>query len=67
MPSGLELYQKDTPAKAFSWEYCEIFNSSYLEEHLRMPGSEARESLPNTVHLGTFLNNTKELFLFLLS
>ena len=27
--------KKETPTQAFSYEYCEIFRSTYFEEHLR--------------------------------
>ena len=33
---GLQLYQKQTPAQAFSSEYREIFKDTYFEKHLRM-------------------------------
>ena len=28
---GLQLYQKETPAKVFSCEYCRIFKNFYFE------------------------------------
>ena len=32
--SGLELYQRETPTKVFTCEYCEIFkNSFFFTEH----------------------------------
>ena len=38
-PKGLQLYQKQTPTKGFSCEYCEIFKNTYFEEHLQMTAS----------------------------
>ena len=29
---GLSFYQKDTPKEVFSCEYCEIFNSFFIEQ-----------------------------------
>ena len=31
----LQLYQKETPTQVFSCEICDIFKSTYLEEHLQ--------------------------------
>ena len=31
---GLQLYWKETPGQIFSYEYCEIFKNTYVEEHL---------------------------------
>ena len=33
-PSGLQLYQKETPAQMFSCEICEIFKKAHFEEYL---------------------------------
>ena len=38
-PSGLQLYEKETPTQVFSCEHCEIFNNNYFEEHLRTAAS----------------------------
>ena len=35
-PEGQQLYQKETPTQMFSGEYCKMFKSTYLEEHLPM-------------------------------
>ena len=32
---GLQLYQKEAPAKVFSCEYCGIFKNNYFEKYLR--------------------------------
>ena len=37
---GLQLYQKETPKKAFSCEICEIFKNTYFGKHLRTTASE---------------------------
>ena len=36
----LQLYLKETPVYAFSWEFYEIFNKSFIGEHLRAAASE---------------------------
>ena len=33
---GLQLYQKETPAKVFSCEYCRIFKNFYFEKYLQI-------------------------------
>ena len=38
-PSSLQFYQKETSTLMFSCEYCEIFNNTYFEEHLRTTAS----------------------------
>ena len=38
-PSGLQLYQKETPTQVFLCEYCEIFKKTYFEKHLRTTAS----------------------------
>ena len=35
----LKLSQKDTPTQVFSSEYCETFENTYFEEHLRTAAS----------------------------
>ena len=32
---GLQLYQKEAPAKVFFYEICEIFKNTYFEDHLQ--------------------------------
>ena len=32
---GSPFYEKETPTQVFSSEYCEIFNKTYLIEHLQ--------------------------------
>ena len=34
-PQGQQLYLKETPRQVFSCGYCEIFMSTYFEEHLQ--------------------------------
>ena len=41
--SDLLLYEKETPTQTFSCEICEIFESSYFEEHLLSSASELRK------------------------
>ena len=45
---GVQLYQKETPTQVFFCEYCEIFKSTYFEEHLRTVASEKKEP-PRTI------------------
>ena len=33
----MQLYLKETPTQVFSCEICEIFKSTYSDEHLKMP------------------------------
>ena len=44
-PSGLQLYWVEIPAPVFSCEYCEIFQNTYFEEHLRTAASKSMEPL----------------------
>ena len=39
-PLSLQLYQKETPAQDFSYEFGEIFKYIYFVEHLQMTASE---------------------------
>ena len=34
-PSGLELYENETPTQVFSCKICKIFKNTYFEEHLQ--------------------------------
>ena len=34
MPSGLQLYQKETQTQVLSYEYWEIYKNTYFEEYL---------------------------------
>ena len=34
------LFKKETPTQMFSCEYCEIFKSTYFDEHLRTAASK---------------------------
>ena len=37
---SLQLYYKETPAKVFFCDYCQISKNTYFEEHLRTAASE---------------------------
>ena len=34
-----QLFYEETPTQVFSCKYCEIFTSTYFEEHLQTPAS----------------------------
>ena len=38
--SGQKLYLKETPSQVFSCEICDIFKTTYFEEHLRTTASK---------------------------
>ena len=40
-PLSLQLSRKETATHAFFCEYCESFNNTYFEEHLRMAAFES--------------------------
>ena len=47
----MQLYLKETPAQFFSCEICEIFKSTYLEEHLRTNASKyANNKYSQNIH-----------------
>ena len=39
--TGLQLYQKKTPAQVFFCECCEVFKNTYFEEHLQAAASDS--------------------------
>ena len=41
------LFKKETPTQIFSYEYCEIFKSTYFDEHLRTAASKEYKILSN--------------------
>ena len=47
LPSGLQVYYKETPTQVFSCEYCEIFQNSYFEEHMQTTASDSYKASVN--------------------
>ena len=52
--AGLQLYRKETPAQVFSYEFCQIFKNTFIEEHL---STVASESFSFYVSLNVFLHD----------
>ena len=46
--AGLQLYWKEVPTQMFSSEYCEIFNSTYFEEHQLTAASDFLKQLQHS-------------------
>ena len=59
--SGLQLYLKETPALAFSCEYCKIFKNNCFEEDLQTIGSEY---LSENISKRLFKSNFVQIFIY---
>ena len=47
LPSGLQVYYKETPTQVFSCDYCKIFQNSYFEEHMQTTTSDSYKASVN--------------------
>ena len=47
LPSGLQVYYKETPTQVFSCDFCKIFQNSYFEEHMQTTTSDSYKASVN--------------------